>query len=42
MAPLIGTPEQAQNLVNFTQYAPLGKRGANGGRGPRWGLFYFV
>ena len=39
MAPLIGTPEQAQNLVNFTKYAPLGKRGANGGRGPRWGLY---
>ena len=39
MAPLIGTPEQARNLVDFTKYAPLGKRGANGGRGPRWGLY---
>ncbi len=27
MAPLINTPVQAQNLVNFTKYAPLGKRG---------------
>ena len=39
MAPLVGTPEQAQNVVNFTKYAPLGKRGANGGRGPRWGAY---
>ena len=39
MAPLISTPAQAQNLINFTKYAPRGKRGANGGRGPRWGLY---
>lgn len=39
MAPLVGTPEQAANLVSFTKYAPLGKRGANGGRGPRWGAY---
>jgi len=39
MAPLINTPAQARNLVNFTKYAPLGKRGANGGRGPRWGNY---
>lgn len=37
--PLISTPAQAQNLINFTKYAPRGKRGANGGRGPRWGLY---
>lgn len=39
MAPLVGTPAQAQNLVNNTKYAPLGRRGANGGRGPRWGAY---
>ncbi|MCC8126260.1 MAG: 2-dehydro-3-deoxyglucarate aldolase [Clostridiales bacterium] len=39
MAPLVGTPAQAKNLVDFTKYAPLGKRGANGGRGPRWGAY---
>ena len=39
MAPLVGTSEQDQNVVNFTKYAPLGKRGANGGRGPRWGAY---
>lgn len=39
MAPLVGTPEQAANVVNYTKYAPLGKRGANGGRGPRWGAY---
>ena len=39
MAPLVGTPQQAANVVNYTKYAPLGKRGANGGRGPRWGAY---
>lgn len=39
MAPLVNTAAQAQNVVNFTKYAPIGKRGANGGRGPRWGLY---
>lgn len=39
MAPLVGTPEQAADLVKFTKYAPLGKWGANGGRGPRWGAY---
>lgn len=39
MAPLISTPAQAQNVINFTKYAPVGKRGANGGRGPRWGAY---
>lgn len=39
MAPLVGTPEQADNIVKYTKYPPLGKRGANGGRGPRWGAY---
>lgn len=39
MVPLVGTPEQAKNLVNFTKFPPLGRRGANGGRGPRWGAY---
>ncbi len=39
MAPLVNTPEQAQNLVKYMKYPPLGKRGANGGRGPKWGAY---
>lgn len=39
MAPLVGTPEQAKKIVQYTKYVPLGKRGANGGRGPRWGAY---
>lgn len=39
MAPLVGTPEQAENMVKYMKYPPLGKRGANAGRGPRWGAY---
>lgn len=39
MVPLVNTPQQAQNIVNFTKFPPVGRRGANGGRGPRWGAY---
>lgn len=39
MAPLVNTVEQAKNIINYTKYAPIGRRGANGGRGPRWGMY---
>ena len=39
MVPLVNTPQQAQKIVDYTKYAPVGHRGANGGRGPRWGLY---
>lgn len=39
MVPLVNTAEQAQMIVNNTKYAPVGHRGANGGRGPRWGNY---
>lgn len=39
MVPLVNDVPQAQNIVNNTKYAPVGKRGANGGRGPRWGAY---
>lgn len=39
MVPLVNDVPQAQNIVNNTKYAPIGKRGANGGRGPRWGAY---
>ncbi len=39
MVPLVNTPEQAKMIVDNTKYAPVGHRGANGGRGPRWGNY---
>lgn len=39
MVPLVNTEAQTQMIVNFTKYAPVGHRGANGGRGPRWGYY---
>ena len=39
MAPLVNTPEQARYIVNYTKFPPVGHRGANGGRGPRWGAY---
>lgn len=39
MAPLVNTPAQAKTVADSLKYAPLGKRGANGGRGPRWGAY---
>ena len=39
MVPLVGTSKQAKNIVDFTKFPPLGRRGANGGRGPRWGAY---
>ena len=43
MAPLVRVydPDDGPMMsrINFTKYAPRGKRGANGGRGPRWGLY---
>ena len=39
MVPLVQDKEQTQMIVDNTKYAPVGKRGANGGRGPRWGNY---
>ncbi len=39
MVPLVNRPQQAKNIVSYTKFAPLGRRGANGGRGPRWGFY---
>ena len=39
MVPMVESAEQAQAIINAVKYAPLGKRGANGGRGPRWGAY---
>ena len=39
MVPLVNDAPQAKNIVDNTKYAPVGRRGANGGRGPRWGAY---
>ena len=39
MVPLVETAEQARMIINYMKFPPLGKRGANGGRGPRWGSY---
>lgn len=39
MVPLVETREQADMVIQYMKFPPLGKRGANGGRGPRWGIY---
>ena len=39
MVPLVETREQADMAIQYMKFPPLGKRGANGGRGPRWGIY---
>lgn len=39
MVPMVETREQADNIIHYVKYPPLGMRGANGGRGPRWGCY---
>lgn len=37
MVPMVESREQADKIIHYIKYPPLGMRGANGGRGPRWG-----
>lgn len=39
MVPLVETWEQADMVIQYTKFPPLGKQGANGDRGPRWGVY---
>ena len=39
MVPMVESAEQAKKIIDPVKYAPLGKCGANGGRGPRWGAY---
>lgn len=39
IVPMVETREQADRIIHAVKYPPLGMRGANGGRGPRWGLY---
>lgn len=38
MVPMVETRAQADRIIGAVKYPPLGRRGANGGRGPRWGM----
>lgn len=37
MVPMVSTTEDAHYTIDAVKYPPLGKRGMNGGRGPKWG-----
>lgn len=39
MVPMVETRAQAEEVIKYVKFPPLGKRGANGGRGPRWGAY---
>ena len=39
MVPMVETRAQADAIIRAVKYPPLGMRGANGGRGPRWGMY---
>ncbi len=39
MVPMVETRGQADGIIRYVKYPPFGKRGANGGRGPRWGMY---
>jgi 2-keto-3-deoxy-L-rhamnonate aldolase RhmA len=39
MVPMVESREQADRIIHSVKYPPLGMRGANGGRGPRWGMY---
>lgn len=39
MVPMVETRAQADMIIKYMKFPPLGKRGANCGRGPRWGAY---
>lgn len=39
MVPMVETRQQAEEIIRAVKFPPLGMRGANGGRGARWGLY---
>lgn len=38
MVPMVEDASQAEKIIRYIKYPPLGMRGVNGGRGPRWGM----
>ena len=39
MLPMVNTPEEAKYIIDAVKFPPLGVRGMNAGRGPRWGAY---
>lgn len=39
IVPMVESRAQADKIIHAVKYPPLGMRGANGGRGPRWGAY---
>ncbi len=39
MLPMVNTPEDAKYIIDAVKFPPLGVRGMNSGRGPRWGAY---
>ena len=39
MMPMVNTPEEARYIIDAVKFPPLGVRGMNSGRGPRWGAY---
>ena len=39
LVPMVNTVEEAQYIIDAVKFPPVGKRGMNSGRGPRWGCY---
>lgn len=39
MLPMVNTVEEARYIIDAVKFPPLGVRGMNSGRGPRWGAY---
>ena len=39
VVPMVNTASETQYVVDAVKFPPLGKRGMNAGRGPRWGAY---
>lgn len=39
MVPMVNTPADARYIIDAVKFPPLGIRGMNAGRGPRWGAY---
>lgn len=39
MLPMVSTPQDARYIIDAVKFPPLGARGMNAGRGPRWGAY---
>lgn len=39
LVPMVNTPAEARHIMDAVKFPPLGARGMNAGRGPRWGVY---